>query len=153
MGPNDCSGHGVCRSNQDFAIDFSEAVFKAQMAVDSDQITDESYYDYFLVSYDDAWDAGLQYGCLCDVGFRGVDCSLLECPTSYDPMDSETCQKYSEWEKWGTYVSNAQALTDKTGKKYSPSIYGQGNTIPIREWNKPGRGTTTIPYNPIEEYP
>merc|ERR1712048_420730 len=145
--PNDCSGHGTCRSNQDFAIDFSEAVFKAQTTVDS-SITVTSYYDYFLVTYDAAWDTAMQYGCLCDVGFRGVDCSLVECPTSYDPMDSETCQKYSEWEKWGTYVSN-----EKTKNGGSPSLNGQGNTILILEWNKPLRGTTTIPYNPIEEYP
>jgi len=154
--PNDCSGHGTCRSNQDFAVDFSEAVYKAQTAVDESIVkTDKktSYYDYFLVTYDKAWDAGMQYGCLCDVGFRGVDCSLAECPTSYDAMDKETCEKYSEWEKWGTYASNLEALTDKDGKKYSPSINGQGNTILIREWNKPGRGVTTIPYNPIEEYP
>merc|ERR1712072_444785 len=155
--PNDCSGHGTCRSNQDFAVDFSEAVYKAQIAVDDSVVKTgkkvTSYYDYFLVTYDKAWDAGMQYGCLCDVGFRGVDCSLAECPTSYDAMDKETCEKYSEWEKWGTYVSNEFSITDSKGNKKSPSINDQGNTILIREWNKPLRGTTTIPYNPIEEYP
>merc|ERR1712176_1401746 len=101
------------------------AVFQAQVAADGAAITATSYYDYFLVTYDDAWDAGMQYGCLCDVGFRGVDCSIVECPTSYDPMDKETCLKYSEWEKWGTYVSNKEALTDDKGTKYSPSLNGQ----------------------------
>merc|ERR1711981_898606 len=159
--PNECSGHGTCRSNQDFAIDFSEAVFKAQMAVDSDQITDDSYYDYFLVTYDNAWDAGMQYGCLCDVGFRGVDCSIVECPTAYDPMDEETCNKYSEWESWGTWVGNEEALLGSDGKRKSPSLGEQGNTILISEWNNPDRKDTraaagdglTVPYNPIEEYP
>lgn len=162
--PNDCSGHGTCRSNQDFAVDFSEAVYREQIGVDktieaaSPAPAVTSYYDYFLVTYDKAWDAGMQYGCLCDIGFRGVDCSVVECPTSYDAMDKETCEKYSEWEKWGTYVTNQEALT-KDGVKYSPSIYGQGNTILIREWNNPldkaGKpfGVKNIAYNPIEEYP
>lgn len=156
--PNDCSGHGVCRSNQDFAVDYSEAVFKAQNA-EHPTLVKDSYYDYFLVTYDDAWDAGMQYGCLCDVGFRGVDCNTVECPTSYDAMDEETCKKYSEWEKWGTYASNKDAIVDpvtKTSK--SPSLNGQGNTILIREWHNPksltgGRGDAPVPYNPIEEYP
>merc|ERR1712080_593362 len=82
-----------------------------------------------------------------------VDCIVVECPTSYDAMDKETCEKYSEWEKWGTFASNEKALEGKDGKKYSPSIYGQGNTILIREWNAPARGVVTVPYNPIEEYP
>merc|ERR1712146_99272 len=47
-------------------------------------------------------DSNMQYGCLCDVGFRGVDCSEVECPTSYDPMDQETCDKYADWEDLGT---------------------------------------------------
>merc|ERR1712000_677446 len=81
-------------------------------------ITQTSYYDYFLVTYDKAWDAGMQYGCLCDIGFRGVDCSEVECPTAYDAMDKETCTKYSEWEVMGTYAGNENAL----GAGKSPSL-------------------------------
>jgi len=155
--PNDCSGHGTCRSNQDFGVDFSEAVWAEQteqsLTAKVSPAIPPSYYDYFLVTYDNAWDAGMQYGCLCDIGFRGVDCSEVECPTAYDPMDKETCKKYAEWESLGTYVNNKEALTDAKGVKYSPSLHGQGNTILIGEWNAPKRGTPTIPYNPIEEYP
>merc|ERR1712224_1055523 len=144
--------------NSDFAIDFSEAVWREQTGKDQSIIFGgfTSYYDYFLVTYDNAWDAGMQYGCLCDVGFRGVDCSDSECPTSYDPMDQETCEKYSEWEKWGTYAGNQFALEDPNGGPgTSPSliVLYKGNTILIREWNAPDRGTLTINYNPIEEYP
>lgn len=146
--PNDCSGHGTCRSNQDFAIDYSEAVFKQQKEIRASNIPD-SYYDYFLVTYDNAWDANKQYGCLCDIGFRGPDCSEIECPTAPDAMDEETCVKYSEWERWGTYASNANAL----GSNQSPSLYGQGNNILIREWDAPARGNITVPYTPIEEFP
>merc|ERR1719162_2969860 len=60
--PNDCNGHGVCQSNIRFAEDAG-------------------------ARYIGAWDAGLQFGCLCDSGFRGPDCSLKECPSSDDPLD------------------------------------------------------------------
>ena len=161
--PNDCSGHGTCRSNQDFAVDFSEAVYREQVSEHSSIAgSTTSYYDYFIVTYDAAWDAGMQYGCLCDVGFRGVDCSIVECPTSFDPMDQETCEKYSEWESWGTYSSNHQSKVSSTGAKSSPSLGLQGNTVLVREWNEPTRKSAVgsqpaavayIPYNPIKEYP
>lgn len=123
--PNDCSTHGTCRSNIDFGIDFSEAVHAQQEQSDA-----VSYYDYFLVTYDNAWDSDMQYGCLCDLGFRGADCSLMECPTAEDPMDEETHNKYEEWIEAGT--------TDA------------GNTKLVSEWD----GSTKYNhYNPIVEYP
>jgi hypothetical protein len=36
--------------------------------------------------YDSAWDAEYNYGCKCDDGFRGPDCSLIECPSTSDPL-------------------------------------------------------------------
>lgn len=32
------------------------------------------------------WDADKLYGCVCDVGFKGGDCSLRECPRGDDPL-------------------------------------------------------------------
>jgi hypothetical protein len=49
---------------------------------------DDDYYKTYMVSYENAWDSGLQYGCRCDSGFSGADCSERECPTSFDPLDS-----------------------------------------------------------------
>ena len=57
---NDCSGHGVCQSMQHFAGD-----------------SGSSYLGY---------DSSMQMGCKCDDGFRGPDCSLIECPSGDDPM-------------------------------------------------------------------
>jgi len=62
--PNNCGGHGICQSNIRFAADAG-------------------------ARYIGAWDAGLHFGCLCDSGFRGPDCSLKECPSSDDPLAFE----------------------------------------------------------------
>jgi hypothetical protein len=37
-------------------------------------------------SYYTPWDAGMIYGCECDEGFAGFDCSLRLCPTGDDPL-------------------------------------------------------------------
>merc|ERR1711907_663262 len=67
--PNDCSGHGPCRSNEDFAYDFSIAK--------SDQITNTDTFNSFLTeyiaTYASAWDSGMHMGCKCDAGYRGAD--------------------------------------------------------------------------------
>ena len=58
--PNDCSGHGKC-----------ENVAKAAA-------------DDYLTVYE-LWDRDILYGCTCDPGYSGVDCSLRLCPVGVDP--------------------------------------------------------------------
>merc|ERR1719164_136015 len=36
-----------------------------------------------------AWDADKEQGCICDLGYRGPDCSERECKTGTDPMTGE----------------------------------------------------------------
>jgi len=60
--PNDCSGNGVCQDLRRFASDTGSH------------------------TYDVAYDANKQMGCQCDAGFRGPDCSMIECPSGDDPM-------------------------------------------------------------------
>lgn len=124
--PNDCSGHGQCRSNEDFALDFSEAVSVQQEEVAAHGMV---YYDFFRAQYADAWDSGKHYGCLCDVGFRGADCSLMECPTNEDPLDEETCTKYDTW--------------------YTEGNLETGNAIRLSDWVN----ADLTYYNPITFYP
>lgn len=102
--PNDCNGHGVCQSNEDFAEDYARAMAKSinlkqRMPRCADGSSDyaqclrniehlDDYYQTYMVTYENAWDSGLQYGCKCDSGFSGADCSERDCPTSFDPLDS-----------------------------------------------------------------
>lgn len=120
--PNSCSGHGQCRSNEDFALDFSEAVSAQQENIVSHN---QHYYDFFRAQYTGAWDSGKNYGCLCDVGYRGADCSLVECPSNEDPLDEETCEKYDAW--------------------YTSGNAGTGNAILIGDW----AASDKTHYNPI----
>ena len=64
----ECSGRGRCLSMR-------EAAFE----VDYEKLFSER------VVYDD-WDADMVYGCVCDVGFAGYDCSLRQCIKGDDPM-------------------------------------------------------------------
>lgn len=54
--PNDCSMSGVCYTQR-------------QLAEDAGRI------------YETPWDADKNVGCVCDLGFRGPDCRLVECPS------------------------------------------------------------------------
>lgn len=66
--PNDCSSHGTCQSMARFVTD-------AKVAGST--------------KYAAAYDSAQQYGCKCDDGYRGPDCSLVECPSSVDPLGGE----------------------------------------------------------------
>jgi len=81
--PNSCNGHGVCQSN----IKFAEDATKSLQPHIARQQGLGAVYDY-IVTYQNAWDSGLHFGCACDTGYRGPDCSLIECPTNDDPLDS-----------------------------------------------------------------
>jgi len=38
------------------------------------------------IRYDNVWDADKIYGCLCDEGYSGYDCSIMSCPLGDDPL-------------------------------------------------------------------
>lgn len=65
--PNDCNGHGICQSLARFVADTSSVTYKA-------------------IASGGAFDATKEFGCLCDVGYRGADCALVECPSGGDPL-------------------------------------------------------------------
>merc|ERR1711862_818555 len=68
--PSDCSGHGVCQEQRRFAADAGK--------VYEDDLLNLGPYD-----------ANKQMGCLCDLGFRGPDCSMIECPSGADPLGAD----------------------------------------------------------------
>jgi len=162
--PGDCNGHGVCQSNKDFAEDYARAMATAinlkqrqprckngataYTAEDCPRNIEhnDDYYKTFMVSYEDAWDSGLQYGCKCDSGYTGGDCSKRECPTSFDPLDS-SCEQaiISTTGKTTTKISLtrtnvddeklASVWSDLPVARYSSS---DGKLTPTKESNKIG---------------
>ncbi|KAF0699265.1 Aste57867_10165 [Aphanomyces stellatus] len=60
---NQCSHHGICLT----------------------LATIISYGPPSVTTYG-AWDANKQLGCICDLGWRGPDCSIKECPSSADVL-------------------------------------------------------------------
>merc|ERR1712038_1161487 len=85
--PDDCSGHGTCRSNRDFAYDW--AIAKTSQIQDDKTDHTELFKETYFASYDKAWDTDMHYGCLCDDGYRGPSCAFVECPSADDPLDDK----------------------------------------------------------------
>jgi len=73
--PNSCNKHGVCRSMANIA---------KYEGWDNSQNIPGGVGDGLGPTYD-AWDANMTYGCVCDPGFSGPDCSLFLCPHGDDP--------------------------------------------------------------------
>lgn len=73
--PNDCSGHGSCQSQQRFVTDAG--------------ITIPGSSPLTRATYAGAYDRTKEFGCKCDVGYRGADCSEVECPSNKDPLGGE----------------------------------------------------------------
>jgi len=171
--PNDCNGHGVCQSNQDFAEDYARAMAesinkKQRMPRCPDGATDYStcaraiehdddYYKTYMVSYENAWDSGLQYGCRCDSGFSGADCSERECPTSFDPLDSSCLEDMqtsgvtwggSTWDEGEQEFSETTLSLTKTNIENSVNVPALWENLPIPVPDSNGLDLTTIK-NPV----
>lgn len=73
--PDNCHGHGVCRSIEQLAQDDHGNVYKL-------------------------WDRSSTMGCQCDPGYTGPDCSLRVCKYDVDPLyyDDSATIKYSTWD-------------------------------------------------------
>jgi len=69
--PNDCSGHGVCRS---------VGYLAARGTADSDPTTPAEPHAY------SQWDGDKIFTCDCDEGYYWADCSQKRCPLGTDPL-------------------------------------------------------------------
>ena len=67
--PTACNGHGRCMS-------MSYRASQRDLGAGTMQL-----YDYQTV-----WDAEMMYGCVCDDGYFGPDCTLRSCPIGDDPL-------------------------------------------------------------------
>ena len=70
--PANCNGRGVCVTQSALATAAGTTYARTGATNGIDR--------------DGAWDAEKHMGCKCDLGFRGPDCSLMECPSGNDVL-------------------------------------------------------------------
>jgi hypothetical protein len=68
-----CSGNGRCLSLRQRSLYSSLSNFQQQSSI---------------IEYTD-WDADRIYGCLCEPGWSGVACEIMECPYGDDPLTTK----------------------------------------------------------------
>ena len=91
--PNDCSGRGRCLSASALARMQDPGVLRKASGCTSTEICDDvdcANRDYSACSavhvYETPWDADQFFGCLCDPGYAGYDCSIRTCARGDDPL-------------------------------------------------------------------
>lgn len=90
MCPNDCSGRGRCVSAKALAR-LQDPGEVRNSCTSTDICTDidctERDYNACMVTYTyETWEADNWYGCICDDGYSGYDCSRRTCVTGDDPL-------------------------------------------------------------------
>jgi len=70
----ECSGHGVCLDARSLAAQDNNNVYKL-------------------------WDKKISFGCSCDKGYYGSDCSFRQCPVGFDPLyqDVDSSRRFANW--------------------------------------------------------
>jgi hypothetical protein len=135
-----CSGNGKC-------------VNLKQLAPYKDDINFFNVFTYGL------WDAERIFGCVCDYGYTGYDCSLRTCPYGDDPVALATStvesQTYTCSGTSGTFVANiygyvtesiafnANAATFKAALEKLPPILGVAVSFDSGSAICAGGGVTT----------
>jgi hypothetical protein len=79
--PNDCSGHGLCKSIQYQPFAEVSADFPNNVVNFASQVP----YTFSNAYYD--WDKSKTFGCVCDSGYGDNDCSKRMCEFGTDVMD------------------------------------------------------------------
>jgi hypothetical protein len=109
--PNDCSGHGICRTVEEIAAAGEERGLnyrKASSVGGHNEWTGVTAgFEYRL------WDADKNQACVCDPGYTGFDCALRECPRGDDPLTHrvEDCGGYGEDGSASGCVDEVQVVT------------------------------------------
>ena len=107
--PNKCSNHGECVSLKTMAS------------------RNDGFISNKTTIYDNRWDADVIYGCICDIGYSGYDCSQKSCPSGVDPRLVDTSLPYEKL----TFVCHCSS-SDCSGKF---KLQYSGN--PLNFWLSP----------------
>lgn len=116
--PDDCSGHGQCRTTSETASLTSVGEFFSDAGSKLDKGVMDGAVSYGL------WDAKKTRSCVCDAGYGGINCADMLCPRGDDPLTTEDMHGITEKYEIQTIVVGHS--TDSTNRAWQQTSKAGG---------------------------
>jgi len=125
--PKNCNGNGRCVSMKNLAsMDDPGVIMKStggcttlEICVDSPCNTLDYSKCTETFTYTEPWETEKMFGCVCDKGFSGYDCSIRTCPTGDDPLTASQLNEIQLLECRATSGTFTLTFMGETTKRIS----------------------------------
>lgn len=95
-------------------------------------------------AYNQVWDGDKLFGCVCDVGWTGFDCSLRVCPTGDDPLTTDGSNQEVQLLHCSAPSASSGHIVLYYDGEHSPSIPADASTYTLKHAIEATKGVNEV---------